>query len=55
MLVTDYTILEFSREPGYLSLSAQARSRLNISVVKTYLGNEHYVAFVQYRNNIVHT
>ena len=34
----DYVILEFSQEPGYLSLSHQSRSKLNISVVKVYIG-----------------
>ena len=38
MTVLDYLILEFSQEPGYLSLSSSARSRLNISIVKVYLG-----------------
>ncbi len=38
LLTFEYTILEFSQESGYLSLSPAARSRLNISVVKVYIG-----------------
>lgn len=40
MTVLDYMILEFSQEPGFLSLSSSARSRLNISTVKIYIGKK---------------
>jgi hypothetical protein len=33
----DYTILEFSRQPGYLSLTQSARSHLNISTRRLYI------------------
>lgn len=54
MLVMDYTILEFSQEPGYLSLTSHARSRLNISVVKMYIGKLYlateYIMYALYRS-----
>lgn len=40
MLVLDYTLLEFSQEPGYISLTDSSRSKLNISVMKIYVGKK---------------
>ena len=40
----DYTILEFSRQPGYLSLTQSTRSHLNISTKKLYIGMYMYVS-----------
>ena len=37
-LAFDYTILEFAQEPGYLSLTHSSRTKLNITVVKVYIG-----------------
>ena len=37
-LAFDYTILEFAQEPGYLSLTHSSRTKLNITVMKVYIG-----------------
>ena len=34
----DYTLLEFSQEAGYLSLSHYSRAKLKIPVEKLYIG-----------------
>jgi len=38
LLAFDYSLLEFTREPGFLSLSPAARQRLNITVLKVFVG-----------------
>ena len=38
LLALDYSLLEFTRETGYLSLTSTTRARLNISVIKIYVG-----------------
>ncbi len=37
-LALDYTVFEFSQEPGFLSITDSARAKLNISVVRLYVG-----------------
>ena len=37
-LAFDYTILEFAQEPGYLSLTHSSREKLNITVMRVYIG-----------------
>ncbi|CAI8025541.1 Membralin [Geodia barretti] len=41
----DYTILEFSQEPGYLSLSHSARAHLNITTRHLYIDPENNTCF----------
>jgi hypothetical protein len=41
----DYTILEFSQEPGYLSLSHSAREHLNITTKHLYIDPENNTCF----------
>ena len=38
----DYMILEFAQEPGYLSLTPSSRAKLNITIIKSYIGR--YIA-----------
>jgi len=38
----DYMILEFAQEPGYLSLTPSSRAKLNITIIKAYIGR--YIA-----------
>ena len=37
MLSSDYTLLEFTQEPGYLSLTTPTRRRLNVTVSTWYV------------------
>lgn len=41
MASLDYTLLEFTQEAGYLSLSPYSRAKLKIPVEKVYIGKSH--------------